>query len=169
MLSLANGSFSRVRAVVAEARGFISAPASLLIATARDLALVCRNAIYAYSAVAIIATTPLFLLSQLGSALDNVFCILSNAFRRRRQYPDYSDLYGASGCSSTIGGSPLSPLRDVNPFELVIQPADPIISVAPTAALSIAALKATDPVLAPLSVAVLQSNLASIHGGVILQ
>lgn len=91
-------------------------------------------------------------LQQLGNAFHNCFCILRNSFRVRASLPDYSALYGASTCSSTSGGAPLSPLRGVNAFELLSPvSAQNHVTSGGLAALSLAA--GNDPVLRPMSVA----------------
>ena len=70
----------------------------------------------------------------------------------REALPDYSALYGASTCSSTAGGAPLSPLRNVNAFELLapVQAASYVTSEGLTALMSAAQ---SDPVLRPMSIA----------------
>ena len=75
-----------------------------------------------------------------------------NVFKVREALPDYSALYGASTCSSTAGGAPLSPLRNVNAFELLapVQAASYVTSEGLTSLMSAAQ---SDPVLRPMSIA----------------
>ena len=91
-------------------------------------------------------------LQHLASAMHNCYCVLRNVFKVREALPDYSALYGASTCSSTAGGAPLSPLRNVNAFELLapVQAASYVTSEGLTALMSAAQ---SDPVLRPMSIA----------------
>ena len=90
-------------------------------------------------------------LQQLANAFHNCFCILRNIFRVRDALPDYSALYGASTCSSTAGGAPLSPLRSVNAFEMMVPTQSaPLVTSAGLSSLTAAAQN--DPVLRPMSV-----------------
>ena len=89
-------------------------------------------------------------LQHLASAMHNCYCVLRNVFKVREALPDYSALYGASTCSSTAGGAPLSPLRNVDAFELLapVQAASYVTSPEGLTALMSAAQ--SDPVLRPM-------------------
>ena len=102
----------------------------------------------------------------LASDMRIVACLFSDAFRLSRlMYPDYEPLYGASNCSSTSGGRPLSPLRDSNPFE-VYAPATPRVVDVDVEALHAARdLAASDPVLNPWPVTRIADRLATIARG----
>lgn len=58
---------------------------------------------------------------QVASAFENAFCVLSNVLHPAEGLPNYDDLYGASNCSSTSGGAPMSVYDNLNPFN-VYQP-----------------------------------------------
>lgn len=45
---------------------------------------------------------------KLGGTFGNIYCLLKNAFRNALKGSDYSSILGASFCSSTAGGAPLS-------------------------------------------------------------
>ena len=106
-------------------------------------------------AVATVAGLPMAVkaqLQQLANAFHNCYCILRNVFKVREALPDYSALYGASTCSSTAGGAPLSPLRNVNAFELMA-PTQTTSYVTANGLTALMSAAKSDPVLRPMSVA----------------
>lgn len=96
----------------------------------------------------------------IAALFGNAFCLLNNSFKSGRLIPDFSLVYGASTCSSTVGGSPLSSLHYQNPFGLMSSTSGSPISVNQSASTSLSAVLKSDPVLSPMN----QSNLA-IHAG----
>jgi hypothetical protein len=113
-----------------------------------------------------------------ASDFSNVFCLFSNAVNRQQTYPDYTPLYGASNCSSTNGGSPVSPYADTNPFYAVVGApqnapviaaatvAPPSVTMTPAAQQSLSLIANADPVLAPMSIASLGTAASTIAAGV---
>lgn len=99
----------------------------------------------------------------LSSAYGNVSAVLSNSLNITAPYEDYTDVYGASNCSSTTFGRPPSKYAGQNIFGLMN--GDPVSGVSSAVSQSIAALKNSDPVLAPLSVSEIERHLAAIVGG----
>lgn len=158
--------FSKVVNVANTGRGLIQGEAAQLIDIARDVAMVGRNAFYAYNAVASLPAELAYQVSAVGNAYGNAFCVLRNAFNPPNTYPDFSDLYGASYCSSTVGGSPLSPLRNGNPFETIVPTVALPPGVSRLARSSIEAARVMDPVLSPPSMASIGSILKNIGEGV---
>ena len=53
----------------------------------------------------------------IAGAYSTLFCTLTRTLQNVSLLPNFSDVYGASGCSSTGGGRPISPLRNTNPFD----------------------------------------------------
>lgn len=162
----ASASLGKVVSVVTSARGIVTAQASQFVGIAQDMSLVGRNLFQTYAAI---TTLPDFVKHQVATvagAFNNAFCVLKNAFKRPREYADYDALYGASNCSSTVGGSPISPLADRNPWEVILPMQQQVASVTPEARSSIEAMKATDAVLAPMGLADLGSRLTKIDLGV---
>jgi len=96
----------------------------------------------------------------IAALFGNAFCLLNNSFKSGRLIPDFSLVYGASTCSSTVGGSPLSSLHYQNPFGLMSSTSGSPISINQSASTSLSAVLKSDPVLSPMN----QSNLA-IHAG----
>lgn len=102
----------------------------------------------------------------IAGSYSTVFCLLNAATSGLITYQSYDDLYGASNCSSTAGGSPVSPLAGTNPFDLIV-PTSAFLPVAltPVAQASLAVLAANDPVLAPMPPAQLSATVGTISGG----
>lgn len=103
---------------------------------------------------------------QVASAFSNTFCLLRNAFRRAINFPDFSDLYGSSNCSSTSGGRPLSPLSGTNPWKSLYPTNVPLVSVTAPAAAAMQQLADSDPVLAPLPASQLLDAARGFGSGV---
>lgn len=166
IMGLSTGAFSKVISVVSAARGVVNDEASHYIGIATDLSLLGRNAFNTYNAV---ATLPDFLkheVSAVASSYQNAFCVLRNAFRKVQDYPDYDSVYGASNCSSTVGGSPLSLLADRNPWEVILPSRSAVASVTPEARANIELFKSADPVLRPMSLSELTSRVTAVGSGV---
>lgn len=97
----------------------------------------------------------------------NLFCLLKNA-RKLLSYEDYSDIYGASNCSSTSGGRSISIYSGStnNTFAAVsAQSANPVI-VTQAASNSMKTLASTDLVTTNLSTSTISSNLAVANAGI---
>lgn len=101
-----------------------------------------------------------------ASAFTNIICTLKNALGSAGVYKDYSALYGASNCSSTAGGKPISAYTSTNPFYAVApsQGASPV-SINATAQSSLRMLANTDPALAPMTAAQIASHVSAINSG----
>lgn len=165
-LNLANTAIARAMDAVSAAKGIISAQANQLISFASDIAAVGRNAFNMYNAVVNMPDYLRFQVSRVASAFSNVFCVFQNVFRRTRLYPDYSDVYGSSNCSSTSGGSPLSPFRFGNTFDQITSDFSSPVAVSSSASADIQWLKKSDPVLFPSTIDDIGSRLRSIGSGV---
>jgi hypothetical protein len=168
-LSTANSAFSEVLSVVDTARGIVNGESAQLIGLAGDIAQAGRNAFYTYNAVAGLPDFISHDVAAVGSSFENAFCVLRNSLRLARDYPDYDDIYGSASCSSTVGGSPLSPLGGVNGWEAILPTVGLRISVSPPARSAIEVMKAADPVLRPMGASDLAARLSAIAGGVAFQ
>lgn len=143
--------------------------ASSVISVARMSAAAGANLFRTFAAVAGIPAHVKGLLMDISAAYTNIFCVLRNALRSRAVYEDYSNLYGASNCSSTSGGEALSPLAGVNAFTVTNpSPKPPIVAVSGDAQAGLATLAGSDVVLAPLPVATAVSQARAIADGVVL-
>lgn len=103
-----------------------------------------------------------------ASVYGNMLCILKNAFRSDLMYPDYSDIYGASFCSSTVGGRPMTPLAGQNPFSLISPETSLPISISQDAMSAMSAMQSIDPVLTSVSVGKIENALDRIVEGVVV-
>jgi hypothetical protein len=96
----------------------------------------------------------------------NLFCLLKNA-KKVLDYEDYSDIYGASNCSSTGGGRSISVYSGStnNTFAAVAKETPSPVLVTQAASTSMKTIASTDLVTTPLPAAVIASNLNVINSG----
>lgn len=97
----------------------------------------------------------------------NLFCLLKNA-KKVLDYEDYSDIYGASNCSSTGGGRSISVYSGStnNTFAAIAKETPSPVIVTQAASNSMKTLAGTDLVTTPLPSSVIASNLNVINSGV---
>lgn len=100
------------------------------------------------------------------AAFNNAFCVIRNIFRRRAFLSNYDDLYGASNCSSTAGGRPISKYATSNPFPVYFPTKTSGVSVTNTARASLTKLNNADPVFKPMNSSQLGSELNAVASGV---
>lgn len=168
-MSLASGGFSSALNVISGGATILGQSPAQLINAGRDIANVGRNAFLILGAVDNLTRDAAFEVSQIAGAFENASCIFTNAFRQWPQYPDYAGLYGSSGCSSTIGGSPLSAFADSNTFETFIDSSHSLPAISGAAATAMTLLRNADPVLAPMGLSALLGSLNTINSGVMFQ
>lgn len=166
MILTATGAMQNVVDLATAARGIVTDEVDQFSGIAGDLALLGRNAFYTYNAIAGLGDFASHEVSTVAAEFNNAFCVIANAFRKQREYPDFDGVYGASNCSSTTGGSPISPLIGTNPFETILPVPAMTAAVTPAARAQMDILRATDPVLAPMSAGQLSSVVAAIVAGV---
>jgi hypothetical protein len=166
-LSMASTAIGKVISVVNTGRSIITAQAQQFIGIAADIAQAGRNLFYAYNAVVGLPDALRFEVMQVAGAFQNAYCILRNAFQKVQTYPEYSGVYGASSCSSTSGGRPLSPYLGVNTFEAILPSPTLPPAISPEARTSINRLKGMDPALAPMPVSQLATEAGAVAEGVI--
>lgn len=103
---------------------------------------------------------------QVAGAYSNIYCVLRNALRQQIYYEDYNPLFGASNCSSTSGGRPISSLSGQNPFYSVVPTQRPLpVAVNGSAQDGLRTLANNDPVLSPLPTASLRSAVTDVAEG----
>lgn len=105
-------------------------------------------------------------LAGVASTFENAMCLCRNVFSPGLSVIDTSGIYGASNCSSTVGGSPLSPLAGSNPFEVFQPLASNNIAASVDAQASISALRLADPVSSPMAASDVVQHLATIATGI---
>lgn len=136
-----------------------------VINLARDMAKVGRNTMNTISTLEGLPSTAKANIQRIARAYNDVFCLFSNSLRAKKTVPDYGDLYGASNCSSTTGGSAISAVAGQNVLSQIVTAKSTAVAITPAAAGSVARVSASDPVLAPMSVRELGGHLTVINGG----
>lgn len=157
---------TQVQDAISEVKSVFGELTNGLIGIATDLS---RAAANVFSTINAIRSLPMQIKAQfqrVGSAFENVFCLLKNGLRPRQFLRSYDDLYGASLCSSTAGGRPISRYDTENPFPVLYPVVDPLVSVSSTASMGLTRLLRTDPVLAPMSDAELGASVSAVANGV---
>ena len=157
--------FGAVNSVIATGENAVSSTANTLIGFASDIAKVGANINRTVSNIAGIPGNIKASISKVGAAYSEAYCIFKNSLRPRKIYSDYSDLYGASNCSSTTGGRQGSSYLNTNAFEM-IQPKKSPLMLTSGAQSSITTLGNSDPVLAPIDLKEMDRHLTIINKGV---
>lgn len=98
---------------------------------------------------------------------SNLFCLLKNS-KKFLDYEDYSDIYGASNCSSTSGGRSISIYSGStnNTFAAVAKETPSPVVVSQAASNSMKTLAGTDLVTSPLPSPVIANNLNIANAGI---
>lgn len=111
-----------VNGVIAAGMRVVTSVTGPLLSVARDMARAAGNVIACVQAIRSIPARIKAEFKRVGAAFTNVFCLLRNIFKPLDYLPNYADLYGASTCSSTAGGSPISPYAQpgANPFPVLM-------------------------------------------------
>lgn len=118
------------------------------------------------AAIGAATTAGLGCIMGIVGAITNIWCLIKNALNLQIYIPDYAALFGASNCSSTSGGSPISVFANSNPFYSIIPVADALpIQLTQGAQVNLATLAGNDPVLSPLSTSSLGTALTTINAG----
>lgn len=83
-------------------------------------------------------------LSGMSSAFHSAACSMSNGFDLINVFPDYTAMRGASTCSSTGGGDPVSQFtaQDINPFTYALPSTPPLVQVSADAQLALLGFRA---------------------------
>lgn len=150
-------------------RGAIDTSTASLLATAGVLSQSGRNIGQTIAAVQNLPDYARARFMTIAGAYGNAFCVLRNAFKGAKYYPDYTGLYGSSYCSSTAGGTPLSAFRNENAFYRIspVAVSSPVTVTAEGQA-AIASLSGMD-VLTSTVDADLISRVSAAERGVILE
>lgn len=160
---------SYVNDVIATGMSVIQAVSNPLIEIAGNLSRAAANVVNAVSSVLSIPQRIKAEFSRVVSAFVNVFCVLSNGLGKRKFLPNYDDLYGASVCSSTAGGRPLSRYDTQNPFPELLPVQSGPVTVTGNAQASLARLMALDVTdRATTTTEQLQAEMISVTTGVLI-
>lgn len=104
-------------------------------------------------------------LMQVGAAFNEIRCIFTNALTAFSTYQNYTGLYGASNCSSTVGGRPASVYAGQNVFALTAAAQSPV-GVTTQASAGLNSLNGMDQALSPVSMAEMLRNVGYVNSGV---
>lgn len=139
-----------------------------LLEVATQVAVAGKNLFQTFSAIADLPGAIKAEFMKVAAAYNNFFCLLKNAFKRRPTYETFENLYGASNCSSTAGGRPLSPLAEQNPFSKLFKPDPSPVSVTSGAQAALKSIGSADPVMGGVSLNSVGSDLKEIVKGVLV-
>lgn len=114
-LDKANKVMNAVKNALNVGDAFIAA----IVGIAQQIATAGRNMFSMLAAIANFPTKIAGYFSGIASIFSNLVCLFANGFKKALGLPNFNDFYGASSCSSTAGGSPLSPLRNQNGLALL--------------------------------------------------
>lgn len=149
---------------ISSLKGSFDEIAGPLLSVAADLTQAGRNIMASVATGGSLGTFVKSRIMEMGAAFTYAFCLLKNAFGGGKKYPDYSDWYGASNCSSISGGRPLSPLRFENPFYKLIPSNTTPITQTPEARNAMKLLVGMD-VLSTKPSMDMESNIRSVNDG----
>ena len=168
MLDKTDAMLTKVREYGKAAKGVIDSTVEPLFKTSAMVLEASRNAFQILAAAGNIAEYAKAVLSRIAANFGDALCNIKNGFRRLFTMPDWSDLFGASTCSSTGGGKPTSPWAVENPFYRV-SPSNPAASASMSASGKSAVNEIrSDPLKNTLLPSVIQQKMNSISSGLTL-
>lgn len=155
-----------VTRVINTVKGVIGAVTNGLLSIATSLTRAAANVTNMVMSVMSLPQQIKAQFQRVAAAFNNAFCVIRNIFRRRAFISNYDDLYGASNCSSTAGGRPISRYATENPFPVYFPTKTSGVSVSSTARASLTKLNNVDPVFKPLTLNQIGSELNAVSSGV---
>jgi len=165
-VNLTATALSVVQRVISAGMSVVSAVTGGLLSIAGNLARAAANITRTFQSIVNIPNQIKAQFSRVASAFQNAFCVLKNVFRSRKFIGNYDDLYGASTCSSTAGGRPISRYANENPFPVLFPVEKQPYAVTSEAAGAIDALTKIDPVLYPPGASDLEDSMRAVTSGV---
>lgn len=162
----ANSVFVAVQEQIRGPADLATGVANRLIGVARQVATVGVNIFRTINAINNLPGSLKAKITSVASAYNEMLCIFSNALKPRKVYEQYTGLYGASNCSSTVGGRPPSTFLNTNVFEQMTP--EYRLSVTGEAVSALTTLGSFDPVLSPLPLQEIGRLSSSVAGGIML-
>lgn len=156
--------FGAVVSVIKTGENAITSTANTLIGFAADIAKVGVNLNRTIATIEGIPDSLKADIASVASAYNEAYCILKNSLKKKKRYMNYADIYGASNCSSTTGGTAASMYASTNTFSAIMPDRAPIMLTS-NAQSSISALGLSDPVMAPMSIKELERHTQNINNG----
>jgi len=166
LVLLTANALTSVQSVVSSSMGVVKAMTNGLLGIATSLTRASANATRMVSSIVSLPQRVQAEFMRLGLAFENAFCVLRNIFRRRRFLPNYDELFGASLCSSTAGGKPISRFDTENPFPVLYPIDTQAVSVSNSASAALSRLAGADVVLSTPQAGSLGADLNAIVSGV---
>lgn len=157
-----------VRSVIASGMRIVDAVTGSLMDIASGLSMAASNVFATVTSIQAIPGRIMARLVRVKTLFLNAFCIIKNTFKTRKTLPNYDDVYGASLCSSTAGGRPLSKYLDVNTLEKISPIINNKIAVTSDSVAAMMHLGAMDVALNPASLATVGSLSQTAASGVVL-
>ena len=159
---------STVQRVLNAGMGIVRAVTSGLMGIAGSLSRAAANVTSMIHSVMSLPQRVKAQFQRVGSAFENAFCVISNVFKKRKFLPLYDSLYGASNCSSTAGGSPISRYDTENPFPVLFPVETPAYKMSTSASSALGRLTTVDPVLYPTPISALSADMHAVGTGIVL-
>jgi hypothetical protein len=156
------------RSAIASGTRVVDAVTGNLMDIASGLSIATSNVFATVTAVQAIPGRILARITRVRTLFLNAYCVLKNTFRTRQILPNYDDIYGASLCSSTAGGRPLSKYLDTNTLEAITPIINNRLAVTSDSVAAMMHLSKMDPVLHPVSLESAGSLATTTANGVVV-
>jgi hypothetical protein len=156
------------RSLISSGMRVVDAVTGNVMDMASGLSIAASNVFATVTAVQAIPGRILARITRIRTLFMNAYCILKNTFKTRQILPSYDDVYGASLCSSTAGGRPLSKYLDTNTFEAISPIINNRLAIDSDSVAAIMHLSKMDPVLSPLSLETVGSLSTTAANGVVV-
>lgn len=141
VLAMSDQVLESTKARMLKVKGIIDRETGPLIAASAAILQASRNAFQILAAGGDLTQYAKAVLQRIAGNMRDALCNLLNGFRRFLSVPDFSDIFGASTCSSTGGGRPISPWAAENPFPRVLPVEQPAVTVGAPAQSAMEALR----------------------------
>lgn len=167
-LAAATGEALRAaRGYIAAGKAGLTVAANEAIGLARSMSQAACNVTATIAAIKSLPAQVRATFSQVAGAFRNAMCLLRNVFGGRSAYADFSSVYGASVCSSTSGGRPLSSfaVSGKSALDAIFPATNATTRVSREAGAALSALVSVDP-LQGTSISALSPLVDAVNQGV---
>jgi hypothetical protein len=161
------GVLAVVKTLIQSGKDFLSFVTGPILDVARLASMAAHNVMSIAANIASIPTLVKAKFCQVSAAFNNVFCVLKNVFKARRIFPNFTNVYGASTCSSTNGGSIPSAYAgdEANVWRDIYTRRSQSVSVSPQGGRALVAMATMDVTATP-SLAAIEPLMAQATSGV---
>lgn len=165
LVTMTNGMLTQVNAVAGDIKSGFDTAVGPLLAVGENLLQASRNACQILAMPSGMAVYVKNSLQRIAANYQDAYCNLRNGFERFFDLPDFSDVFGASNCSSTGGGRPISPWAEQNPFENIYVPVEAPVTVTEKADAAMRNLR-RDPLTSGYSEAEVTAMMSDLASGI---